>query len=112
MKIPHKIDKRTHTRLSKLNAKYLNDELFNVNHDLKIEIDFLVNHWNIENRFMNKEAEEHKDTVKFWHKEMNTAFKQFKRDKIKIDKALARGIEHAKKLKDKNTTAKTKENKQ
>lgn len=42
---------------------------------------------------MAESANENQDTVNFWHKETKKAFRDFKRDKIKIDKAYAKYLE-------------------
>ncbi len=87
MKIPSKITKREHTTLSKKNFKCLMGVIADVNNDLLLEANFLNDDWDPNNKFMDKMANENKDTVNFWHKETKVAFREFKRDKIKIDKA-------------------------
>ena len=91
MKIASRIDKRTHTKLSKLNAKYLRQEIESTLSDLMLEANFLIENWDPENKFMDSMSEEHVDTIKSWQKDVKLAFREFKRDKIKLDKALSKG---------------------
>ena len=93
MKIPSKITKRQHTTLSKKNFSYLLGIISDVNHDLLVEANFLNEDWNPNNKFMDGMANENKDTVNFWHKEAKVAFREFKKTKIKIDKAYAKTLE-------------------
>ena len=93
MKIPTKITKREHATLSKKNFKYLLGTIADVNVDLLIEANVLNEHWDPTNKYQDKSADEYKDTVSFWQKETKVAFREFKRDKIKIDKAYAKYLE-------------------
>lgn len=90
-KIPSKIDKRTHTKLSKLNAKYLRQEIESTLSDLMIEADWLVDDWNTENKFMDEMSKEYVKTISYWQRDVKVAFREFKRDKIKLDRALLKG---------------------
>ena len=92
MKIASKIDKRTHTRLSKTNAKYLIQEIENALHDLKIEAEILIDDWNPENKFMDEMSKRHIDTINSYQKEIKLAFREFKRDKIKLNNALLKAM--------------------
>lgn len=93
MKIPSKITKREHTTLSKKNFKYLMGTIADVNHDLLIVANYLNDDWDPNNKYMDEFADEYKDTSSFWQKETKVAFREFKRDKIKIDKAYAKYLE-------------------
>lgn len=96
MKIPSKIDKKTHTKLSKQNAKYLTQEIGSSLDDTKLEAEWLINNWDSSNKYMDNMAKEPESTIKSWSKDMIIAFREFKRDKIKIDKAYLRFIESKK----------------
>ena len=93
MKIPSKITKLQHTTMSKKNFKYLTNHIADVNGDLLLEANWLNEDWDPNNKHMDNTANENKDTVEFWHKETKVAFREFKRDKIKIDKAYAKYLE-------------------
>lgn len=90
-KIPSKIDKRTHTKLSKQNAKYLLQEIESTLYDLKLEAEWVIDNWDTDNKFMDKMSNEHVDTINSWNKDVKLAFREFKRDKIKLNKALLKG---------------------
>lgn len=91
MNIPTKIDKRTFTRLSKQNYKYLLGMIADQNHDLLIEAKYMDD-YDPDNKYMVVTADEYKETVDSYHKEVKHAFKDFKRDKVKLNKAYAKYV--------------------
>jgi hypothetical protein len=96
MKIPSKIDKRQYNVLSKRNFKYLKEEINNVHHDLMIEANFLNDDWNPNNQYMEKLANENKDTIEHWQKETKKAFREFKSAKVKIERAYQKYLDSKK----------------
>lgn len=99
MKIPNKINKRQYNSLSKKNFKYLTEEIVSVQHDLMIEANWLNDDWDIDNKYMKESADENKDTIKFWHRETKIAFREFKSNKVKIERAYVKYLESLKKSK-------------
>ena len=99
MKIPNKITKAQHTALSKKNYKFLTDEINSQQSDLLVEAAWLSKSWLPDNKFHDKESEEHKITISYWNKEVKASFREFKRDRVKIDAAYARTVSDTEKAK-------------
>lgn len=82
--------------MSKKNFKWLVGTISDVNNDLMVEANFLNDNWDVNNKYMEKSANENKDTIAFWHKDTKVAFREFKSDKVKIERAYAKYIESEK----------------
>jgi len=78
MKIPSKIDKRTFTRLSKQNYKYLTGEIADQHSDLMIEAAIFNDYPHVVDDVI------YLETIAVYNKSVKQAFKEFKRDKKKL----------------------------
>jgi hypothetical protein len=93
MSIPHKITKRQFTALNKKNMKYLKGMIADANNDYLIEADAA---WNVNSELHNgihhvRNLNEAIDTVNSYAKELRAAFRDYAKDKIRIQKAYNRG---------------------
>ena len=101
MKIPNKINRATYTKLNKQNLKSLLDEINSQHHDLLLEANWLSDRWLPDNKFHDDMAEEHKNTLASWHKDVKAEFRLFKADRVKIQKAYDKFVAAAAKKKSK-----------
>lgn len=90
MKIASKIDKRTFTKLSKKNFKCLTQEIESQCSDLLLEASWLRDDWDPDNKYMEDAAEDHKETIASWHKDIKAEFRAFKSDTKKLIAAHAK----------------------
>jgi len=88
MKIPFKITKAQATALHKKNYKYLTDEINGQHGDLMVEADCCKS----DTRELQVTFAEVLETMKSWTKDVKVAFRDYLKDKAKIEKSFQRGI--------------------
>lgn len=84
-----KITKRQHTALTKKNNKMLADTIAGFTHDMTVEAEYMAK-WDPENKYQDETANEYKETVSYWAKELKAAFREYKTRKKELLKALIR----------------------
>lgn len=92
MKIPASITKRQHTQLSRKNTKMLKEEIEAQKHDLDIELEWLRDSWDPDNKYMEPHVKGYFETANYWNKEVKAAFRLFISQKRKIEKAYKNGL--------------------
>jgi len=88
MLIPTKITKRQATALHKKNMKYLMDDITGQHGDILLEAAAFKD----DDRDSKIQLAEMRTTLDYWHKEVKKGFKDFVRDKARIEKAYQRGL--------------------